>query len=100
MAMTDPSGTVPLNDAPVQKSDDAAGYYTPGDNLVDPIAPTVGPDAPRAEQEADVERMCVDWMDAVEPWMREHYVHWHMLQKVYVDDVDMDRVRAKRAETA
>lgn len=68
-------------------------------DVFDPIAPTVGPDAPRAEQEADVERMCVDWMDAVEPWMREHYVHWHMLQKVFVDDLDMDRVRARQADT-
>ncbi|MBM9433370.1 phosphatidylinositol mannoside acyltransferase [Flaviflexus equikiangi] len=69
-------------------------------DVFDPIVPTVGPDASRAEQSADVARMCQEWMDAVGPWLREHYVHWHMLQKVYVDDVDMDRVRAKRAETA
>lgn len=46
MAMTDPSGTVPLNEAPVQVSDDAAGYYTLGDKLVDAKAPT-GPIADR-----------------------------------------------------
>lgn len=64
-----------------------------------PIAADVGPDAPREEREADVARMCQEWMDAISPWMRKHYVHWHMLQKVYVEDLDMTRLRARRAET-
>lgn len=46
MAMTDPSGTVPTNKPSVQVSDDAAGYYTPGEPLVDPRTPT-GPIATR-----------------------------------------------------
>jgi succinate dehydrogenase / fumarate reductase, flavoprotein subunit len=46
MAMTDASGTVPLNQPSVQRSDDAAGYYTPGEPLVDSRAP-VGPIATR-----------------------------------------------------
>ncbi len=33
-------GTSPTNAAPTQVSDDAAGYYTLGDPLVDPVAPT------------------------------------------------------------
>ncbi|MET8521482.1 fumarate reductase/succinate dehydrogenase flavoprotein subunit [Nocardioides sp. NPDC004968] len=33
-------GLTPTNEAPVQKSDDAAGYYVLGDKLVDPKAPT------------------------------------------------------------
>jgi len=33
-------GLTPTNEASVQKSDDAAGYYTLGDKLVDPKAPT------------------------------------------------------------
>jgi succinate dehydrogenase / fumarate reductase flavoprotein subunit len=40
MAATDPSHTTPLNSAPTQISDDAHGYYTPGEPLVDPLAPT------------------------------------------------------------
>ena len=40
------SGLTPTNEAPVQKSDDAAGYYVLGDKLVDPKAPT-GPIAER-----------------------------------------------------
>lgn len=64
-----------------------------------PIAPTAGPDASREEREADVARMCQEWMDSISDWMKEHYVHWHMLQKVYVDDLDMARLRARRAET-
>ncbi|GAA1539110.1 fumarate reductase/succinate dehydrogenase flavoprotein subunit [Nocardioides humi] len=39
-------GLTPLNEASVQKSDDAHGYYTLGDKLVDPVAP-VGPIAER-----------------------------------------------------
>ncbi|MEP9384090.1 fumarate reductase/succinate dehydrogenase flavoprotein subunit [Nocardioides sp. KR10-350] len=47
MASTlDLSGLHPTNEAPVQKSDDAAGYYVLGDKLVDPKAPT-GPIATR-----------------------------------------------------
>ncbi|WP_457206705.1 fumarate reductase/succinate dehydrogenase flavoprotein subunit [Nocardioides sp. P5_C9_2] len=44
--MTDPSGTVFTNQPSVQTSDDAAGYYTPGEPLVDAKAPT-GPIATR-----------------------------------------------------
>ncbi len=40
MGTLDPSGTVPLNKASVQKSDDAAGFYALGDKLVDDKAPT------------------------------------------------------------
>lgn len=36
----DLSGLVAHNEPPVQKSDDAAGYYTLGEKLVDPKAPT------------------------------------------------------------
>ena len=42
----DPSGTVPTNTRAVQTSDDAHGYYTPGEPLVDANAPT-GPIAER-----------------------------------------------------
>ena len=40
MAMTDQSGTVALNDAAEQQSDDAHGYYVRGENVVDGAAPT------------------------------------------------------------
>ncbi|MFS3128278.1 fumarate reductase/succinate dehydrogenase flavoprotein subunit [Nocardioides sp. Bht2] len=46
MATTLHDGLTPLNVAPEQKSDDAAGYYSLGDKLVDPVAPT-GPIAQR-----------------------------------------------------
>ncbi|MCR1784383.1 fumarate reductase/succinate dehydrogenase flavoprotein subunit [Nocardioides carbamazepini] len=39
-------GLTPLNEPSVQKSDDAHGYYTLGENIVDPVAPT-GPIADR-----------------------------------------------------
>ncbi|WGX95476.1 fumarate reductase/succinate dehydrogenase flavoprotein subunit [Nocardioides sp. L-11A] len=39
-------GLTPLNEPSVQKSDDAHGYYTLGENVVDPVAP-VGPIAER-----------------------------------------------------
>ncbi len=40
MGTPDPSGMVPTNQPPVQKSDDAAGFYTLGSPLVDEKAPT------------------------------------------------------------
>jgi succinate dehydrogenase / fumarate reductase flavoprotein subunit len=46
---TDLSGLYPTNEAPVQKTDDAAGYYELGDKLVDANAPT-GPIATRWER--------------------------------------------------
>jgi succinate dehydrogenase / fumarate reductase flavoprotein subunit len=50
MASTaDRSHTTPLNQPSVQRSDDARGYYTLGDNIVDPVAPT-GPIEQRWEQ--------------------------------------------------
>ncbi|WP_122818510.1 fumarate reductase/succinate dehydrogenase flavoprotein subunit [Nocardioides pantholopis] len=39
-SITDPSHTTALNSPPVQVSDDARGYYTLGEPLVDPVAPT------------------------------------------------------------
>ncbi|WP_205475206.1 fumarate reductase/succinate dehydrogenase flavoprotein subunit [Nocardioides sp. SYSU D00038] len=36
----DLSGLHPTNEPSVQKSDDAHGYYVPGDKIVDPVAPT------------------------------------------------------------
>jgi len=36
----DPSHSTPTNQPPVQVSDDAQGYYVPGDPLVDPRTPT------------------------------------------------------------
>ncbi len=40
MASLDLLNPQPTNEAPVQKSDDAAGFYTLGDKLVDAKAPT------------------------------------------------------------
>lgn len=46
---------------------------------------------------ADVERMSQEWMDRIEPWMKENFVHWHMLQKVFVADLDPDRLARRSA---
>ncbi|WKN47736.1 fumarate reductase/succinate dehydrogenase flavoprotein subunit [Nocardioides sp. Arc9.136] len=47
--MASAQGTSPLNQPSQQVSDDARGYYTPGDPLVDPAAPT-GPIGQRWSQ--------------------------------------------------
>jgi succinate dehydrogenase / fumarate reductase flavoprotein subunit len=49
MAATDPTHTTPLNTPSTQVSDDARGYYTLGEPLVDPVAPT-GPISERWTQ--------------------------------------------------
>ncbi|MEV7430580.1 fumarate reductase/succinate dehydrogenase flavoprotein subunit [Nocardioides sp. NPDC092400] len=47
--MASAQGTSPLNQPSQQVSDDARGYYTPGDPLIDPVAPT-GPIGQRWSQ--------------------------------------------------
>ena len=45
-SILDPSGLIPTNEPPVQRSDDARGYYHPGDKIADQRAPK-GPIADR-----------------------------------------------------
>ncbi len=53
-----------------------------------PITVEPGPNA--------VERLTQAWADAMTDWLRRYPESWHMLQKVFVDDLDPDRLTEAR----
>lgn len=57
----------------------------------DPIAvPEAGPG------ETQIEALTRAWVAEIAPVMQEHMVDWHMMQKVFVDDLDPERLRRAR----
>ncbi|OLT53051.1 phosphatidylinositol mannoside acyltransferase [Cellulosimicrobium sp. CUA-896] len=64
--------------------------------LVIRFFPRVQPpaDVPRSEQ---VAAMTQGWVDALSVAIREHAEDWHMLQKVFVEDLDPERYARTRA---
>ncbi|WP_124054893.1 phosphatidylinositol mannoside acyltransferase [Arcanobacterium ihumii] len=47
--------------------------------------------------EADLAALNQQWLDQIEPLLRDHLEDWHMLQKLFVEDLDRTRLeRAKR----
>jgi len=53
----------------------------------------VAQDVPRAERVAAATQ---GWVDALSVAIREHPEDWHMLQKVFVDDLDPERYARTR----
>ena len=51
-------------------------------------------DLPRSDQ---VAAMTQGWVDALSADIAEHPTHWHMLQRVFVEDLDPDRYAATTA---
>jgi len=59
--------------------------------VVDFGTPVVVPTGiPRSEQ---VQRVTQEWVDVLSADIRKHPTHWHMLQKVFVADLDPERLR-------
>lgn len=54
-----------------------------------PITVDPGPNA--------VERLTQAWADAMSDWLRTYPESWHMLQKVFVEDLDPDRLTEARS---
>ena len=54
----------------------------------------IAEDVPRSEQVARATQGCVDALSVA---IREHPEDWHMLQKVFVDDLDPARYAQTRA---
>lgn len=50
------------------------------------------------EQAEDIARMSQEWVSALEPYLRAHLDDWHMLQKVFVSDLDPERLARARAK--
>ncbi|GAA4433350.1 phosphatidylinositol mannoside acyltransferase [Georgenia halophila] len=47
---------------------------------------------PGAENDVDVVTLTQRWVDALAPHIRRHPADWHMLQKVFLDDLDPGRL--------
>ncbi|QJC21722.1 phosphatidylinositol mannoside acyltransferase [Arcanobacterium buesumense] len=58
----------------------------------DPIWPAVQPDADKAQRLADVHRMMEQWAAVMSDALPQYVTHWHMLQKVFVEDLDRGRL--------
>ncbi|MFP7706822.1 phosphatidylinositol mannoside acyltransferase [Trueperella sp. LYQ141] len=74
----------------------AGGHYGGCAIIGEPIYPGVGPQASEQEREADLIRMNQEWMDQITPLLIAHVTDWHMLQKVFVDDLDPQRLARAR----
>lgn len=61
-------------------------------HATEPIAPP----KPQPE-ESDVEALTREWVRQVEPLMRAGFKDWHMMQKLYVDDLDAKRLEQAEA---
>ena len=59
-------------------------------------AVSVPPDLSRPEL---VQHLTQSWVDTVGADIAEHPTHWHMLQKVFVADLDQARYAATAGET-
>lgn len=66
----------------------------------EPVRAETTPDSDSRERAADVRRMSQEWMDRFEPWLRAHLEDWHMLQRVFVSDLDPERLARARARAA
>ena len=66
--------------------------------ICDGIAARTTLDSPADEREADLARMSQEWLSELEPLLVEHLEDWHMLQKVFVADLDPERLARARAK--
>lgn len=67
----------------------------------EPLIPRLGPQADLDQRKGDQQRMCQEWITGITPILKRHLTDWHMLQKVFVADLDPDRLaRAVARENA
>ena len=58
----------------------------------------IEPPAPKEGQNA-VEALTAAWVEAVADLMADHLVDWHMMQKLFVEDLDPERLARARARS-
>lgn len=63
----------------------------------EPVWPAVGQEASEEDRHADLVRMNQEWLDQVSSVLARHVTDWHMLQKVFVEDLDPERLARARA---
>lgn len=65
-----------------------------------PIRARVDAAASPRERHADIARITQEWITAFEEVLAEHPEDWHMLQPVFVADLDRERYRTNREKAA
>ena len=66
----------------------------------EPVRAHTDASSPSDERAADIARMSQEWISQFEPWVGEHLEDWHMLQKVFVEDLDPERLARTRRRAA
>lgn len=66
----------------------------------EPIFSQVTAEDSSEAKRADLIRMTQEWMDQVSDFLPQHASEWHMLQKVFVADLDPERLAKSRAAAA
>lgn len=64
-----------------------------------PIFSGMTSQASAREKDADIRRMIQQWLDQILPLLTTHLTDWHMLQKVFVEDLDPERLERARRST-
>ncbi len=64
-------------------------------HFTDPLPAPKGLDAGE-----DVESWTQTWVSAIEPVMRQYLEDWHMMQKVFIADLDVERLNRARQKVA
>ncbi|MGC5616968.1 phosphatidylinositol mannoside acyltransferase [Georgenia sp. Z1491] len=83
---------------PVHDGDGAAG--APGGAAAHAAGHAAAPRRPRPVDRTDVVALTRAWVDVAEPFLRRHPEQWHMLQRVFLEDLDAARLAAGRAREA
>lgn len=65
----------------------------------EPIFAHTAPGSSAHDRQADLVRMIQEWMNQVGEFLVDHVEDWHMLQKVFVADLDPERLAKNRAIT-
>ena len=66
----------------------------------EPVCARTDASSPSDERAADIARMSQEWISQFEPWVSERLEDWHMLQKVFVEDLDPERLARTRRRAA
>ena len=74
-------------------------YYGPPPHfqvVADLVGPIAAPGAGNGR--SDVENHTQAWVDALLPSWQKHVTDWHMMQRVFVEDLDLQRLARSRAK--
>lgn len=83
-----------------QRRRDAGAAWGIRVTILEGIHAATTTESPADERREDLRRMSQEWLSALEPLLIDHLEDWHMLQKVFIDDLDPERLERTRAKAA